>query len=306
MNFDFSHINFKKGLTQIPDLLKALASTPHFIQKHQLWRGFFENGGVLFFSVIIAIAFSYILYGDIYDYFFPSEEIVNIELSTEEINELDEELQELEKALDELPTEAQEDIEEAKQSIREGKEQLQKKHKPLFSGSLKFLLLIFLEVLIFHFSVRTNNILKKEQNVVAFKGFYNAQIRMIKVLFRKWLYSLLMYIFISIACGFLGISFLRDFIMFFVYSFYFGFAFLDNYLEQYHYTIEESARCVQRHFGAATTLGITSSLLVSIPIIGPLIIPFVCGIAATRYAHYSEMELSKEQLPQSIPSEIES
>ena len=69
-----------------------------------------------------------------------------------------------------------------------------------------------------------------------------------------------------------------------------GFAFLDNYLEQFHFTIKESAKCIQSHFGAAVIFGIFTSILLHIPILGPIAVPFICGIAATRYGHRFRME----------------
>ena len=102
--------------------------------------------------------------------------------------------------------------------------------------------------------------------------------------------GLVMYILVSIACSIAGFSALRDAIMFFVYGFYLGFAFLDNYLEQFGFNIKNSVKCVQSHFGASALFGITASILMNIPFIGPLIVPFIIGIAATRYGHETKME----------------
>jgi len=65
---------------------------------------------------------------------------------------------------------------------------------------------------------------------------------------------------------------------------------LDNYLEQFHFSIKQSVTCIQSHFGAATVFGIFTSLVMNVPLIGPLIVPFVCAIAATRYGHLNQME----------------
>jgi len=113
---------------------------------------------------------------------------------------------------------------------------------------------------------------------------------MMKVMWRKWLYGLLMFIFISIICGITGTDYLKDAIMFLIYGYYMGFAFLDNYLEQFKFSINESVKCTQSHFGAATVFGVFTSLIISIPVIGPLIAPFLCAIAATRYGHAKNME----------------
>ncbi len=288
MKLDFSHVDISKGLAQIPQAFKVLIDTPNFIKKHQLWKGFLDHSWVLLFSIIIASAFTYTLYRDVHDYFIPGESRdIEINISTDGI---DKGIEELEKAMEQIPEEGKAGLEAGKESLEQGKERIEGKHKPLFSGSLKFLLLVFLEVLIYHFAVKTNNILKKTNKVLAFKEFSTAQIRMIKVMGRKWLAGLLMYILISIVCGITGTDYLEDAIMFLVYGYYMGFAFLDNYLEQFHFTIKKSATCIQSHFGAATVFGLFTSIVMNVPVIGPLVVPFLCAIAATRYGHQSQME----------------
>lgn len=309
MKLDFSHVNISKGLEQIPQAIKVLIDTPNFIKKHQLWKGFLDHSWVLLFSIVIASAFTYTLYRDIHDYFIPGESRdIEINISTDgldkDIEEMDKDIEKMEmgieemekgiekmeKALEHIPEEGKAELEAGKQSLENQKEKIKGKHKPLFSGSLKFLLLIFLEVLIYHFAVKTNNILKKTNKILAFKEFSTAQIRMIKVMGRKWIAGLLMYIIISIACGITGTAYLKDTIMFLVYGYYMGFAFLDNYLEQFHFSIKKSATCIQSHFGAATVFGLFTSLVMNVPLIGPLVVPFLCAIAATRYGHQSQME----------------
>ena len=107
---------------------------------------------------------------------------------------------------------------------------------------------------------------------------------------RKWVLGLIMYILVSIVCGITQTGYLKDAIMFLIYGYYLGFAFLDNYLEQFHFSIKESVSCIQTHFGAATVFGIFTSIVMYVPLIGPLIVPFLCAIAATRYGHLNQME----------------
>jgi len=292
MRFNFSHINISKGIAQIPEAFKILISTPAFIQKHKLWKGFWAHSWILVFSIVTAIAFTYILYNDIHDYFLPnSRENIEIDIPTEGV---DEGIKALEEAANYSRDDVKSELETEKKSLTKVKESLEGEHKSLFSGSLKFLLLIFLEVLIFHFAVTTNNVLKSENRTLKFQHFSKAQIRMTKVLIRKWVYGLIMFILVSIICGITGTTFLRDFIMFSIYGYYMGFAFIDNYLEQFHFSIRQSAKCVQSHFGAATVFGLFAGLVMNIPIIGPLIAPFLCAIAATRYGHISKMETFSE------------
>ena len=243
---------------------------------------------IVVFSIVTASLFSYTLYKDVHDYFIPGEESeMEINISSEEI---DEDILEIEKAMENMPEQDKAELAAEKQSLVDQKEIMEEDHKPLFSSSLKFLLLIFLEVLIYHFAVKTNNILKNTNTIPKFKDFSTAQIRMIKVMGRKWVLGLIMYILVSIACGITQTGFLKDAIMFLVYGYYLGFAFLDNYLEQFHFSIKKSVTCIQSHFGAATVFGIFTSLVMNIPLIGPLVVPFLCAIAATRYGHLNQME----------------
>jgi len=288
MKFNLSHVDTSKGLGQIKEATSILLSTPSFILKHQLWKGFMEYKWVLIFSIVIASLFSFTLCKDVYHYFYPPyEETIDIEIPTEG---LDAGIATLETVIETSPDESKSKLKEAKDKLIGKREELTKKHRPLFSGSLKFFLLIFLVVLIYYFSVRTNNIIKQENRTLSFKNFFKAQIRMIKVMGRKWLYGLLMYILVSILCGLSNKDYLTDVIMFFVYGYYLGFAFLDNYLEQYKFSLKNSSKCIQRHFGASVVFGVFASVLMNVPLLGPLVVPVVCSIAAARYGHTVEME----------------
>jgi len=286
MSSKFSNINFKKGIKQIPVAIQVLASTPGFIKKHKLWKGFWEHTWVLMFSLGIAVSFTYVLYNNVHNYFTDPTETIDIEIPEEGI---DAAIKNLTFAASQVTGKEKENLESKIEDLVEVKEEFNE-HKSFFSGSLKFLLLIFLEILIFHFAVKTNNILKDQSITPKFQSFYKAQIRMIKVMFRKWVYGLLMYIFISILCGITSTEILKETFMLFIYGYYLGFAFLDNYLEQFHFTIKESSKNIQSHFGAALVIGLFASLLMHIPIFGPLFVPLICGIAATRYGHLCVME----------------
>jgi len=289
MKFNLSHISSTDNLAQVPVALRVLLKTPAFIKKHQLWKGFFDHKWIIVVTILIMGTLSVTLYNDIHDYFAPNKIAIDIEIPTEGF---DVGIKALENAALSLPEESRENLLRGKKTLSETKEKLEENHKPLFSGSYKFLILIFLEILIFHFAVGTNNILKNENRILTVKEFSRAQIRMIKVMAHKWIFGLLIYIFVSVVFGILGLSKMTNFIMFFVYSFFLGFAFLDNYLEQYHFSIKRSSIRIQTHLGAATTFGILASAGMSIPVIGPILIPFIFAIAATIYGH--EVEMQKE------------
>jgi len=248
MKMDFSHLDYKKGITQVPKAVQVLRETPAFIKKHQLWKGFLDHKWILILTMLIMGTLSANLYTDIKDYILAPAIPSNF---TEE--GLEQEMAALEAVALFSNEEGKANLQERIQSLADTKEQLKEKHKPLFSGSYK-------------------------------------QIRMIKVMGHKWVFGLVMYILVSIACGILSISYLTDFIMFFVYGFFLGFAFLDNYLEQFHFSIKKSSKQIQTHFGAATVLGIFASIGMLIPVIGPILIPFICAVAATIYGHRERLE----------------
>lgn len=287
MKFDFSYFKSANVLEQMLAAWQVLLDTPAFIKRHQLWQGFLDHKWIMIVTILIMGKLSVTLYNDLHNYFDPPAIEVAIDIPTEE---MEESIKALEAAALNSPEDVKERLEAEKRSLMEKKEKLEENHKPLFSGSYKFLILIFLEILIFHFSVGTNNILKGKNRILTIKEFYLAQIRMVLVMGHKWIYGLLMYILVSVVCGLLSISYLTDFIMFFVYSFFLGFAFLDNYLEQFHLTIQESSKHIQSHYGAAVVLGIFASIGMSIPVIGPILIPFICAVAATIYGHEAQME----------------
>ena len=268
--------------------LRVLRSTPAFIKKHQLWKGFLDHKWIMIVTILIMGTLSVTLYYDVHDYFSPDEGInINLDIPTEGF---DDGIQALEEAALISPENAKESLEAGKKSLSDAKDKLEDNHKPLFSGSYKFLILIFLEILIFHFAVGTNNILKNENRLLIVREFSRAQIRMIKIMAHKWIFGLIIYILVSILFGILGLSKLTNFIMFFVYAFFMGFAFLDNYLEQYHFSIKKSSKRIQSHFGAATFFGIIASAGMSIPVIGPILMPFIFAVAATIYGHEVAME----------------
>lgn len=163
------------------------------------------------------------------------------------------------------------------------------KETALFGGS-KFLLLILLEVVIFHFSVKTLEVLNNEKYTTNFGMFVKAEVRMFKVMIRGYVYSLIIQILLSVVLSLTNTSFLLPIILFVVHSYFIGYAFFDNYNEQQKLNIKESDICVRYNSGGATTLGIITSLGLMIPIIGPLFVPVFGAIAANIYGFRYNIE----------------
>lgn len=254
----FDSFNIIKIPLHAVNMLESILATFPFIKQNKLWRGFFENKWVLVFSLIISVLFSYWLLAD---FIFVND----VDTST---------------------------LSEQGASTKEGIKNASK-GEARSSGS-KYLLLILLEVVIFHFSVKTLSILSGQKQEVKFKQFITAEKRMIKLLFISFIKGTIASIFIWIVLALIGISALNSFIMFFVYSYFMGYAFIDNYNEQFNISLNESLLKVRQHVGAATMLGIVVSGLIYIPIIGPFVAPLIGAVAGTIYSHkYQVQEATK-------------
>ena len=158
------------------------------------------------------------------------------------------------------------------------------------SSGTRYLLLILLEVIIFHFSVKTLSLLTNNTKYPNFKDFIAAEKRMIKLLFISFIKGLLASIFLKVILSIFGLGNLTSFMMFFVYSYFMGYAFIDNYNEQFDINIKESLLKVRQHVGAATLLGVVVTGLMYFPVIGPFFAPLFGAVAATLYSHKYQVQ----------------
>lgn len=273
------------SLQHAVDLSVAAFQAPKFIIDHKLWKGFFDHVWVSLFSFIIAVLFSYILVNNFLDKN-SANEAIPIEASLEE-NENTQEVKE-----DFSSNEANEYVQG---SNVKGEEKLNAKIKKeggvlFFSGGMKYLLLILLEVLIFHFAVKTYSILKGKSTVLKFNDFYKAEIRMITVMVQSLIKTGIGYLVLTVLLNIIGYEFLKSPLMFIVYSYFIGHAFLDNYNEQHALSISKSDKIIRKKFGASTALGMLGSVIMLIPVIGPLTAPLFCSVTATLYGYRNQIE----------------
>ncbi len=243
---------FFKALHQAVDCFAILTETYEFIKEHRLWEGFFKNRWITVLTIFVSILFSIIICSRLLDTSYISD-LLGEEGATVQRSGLG-------------------------LLLMEG-------DKIFFSGGIKYLLLIVLEVLMFHVAVRTLSILRNQEITLDAKDFLRAEIRMVKVMIRSFILGLIPLIIFKIIFSILGISNLTNIPMFFVYSYYLGFAFFDNYNEQFGLTIKESAELTKENMGAAIMLGIAAHVILILPIIGAIIMPIFCAVAATLYAH---------------------
>ncbi len=161
-------------------------------------------------------------------------------------------------------------------------------NRMLLSGGIKYIYLILLEMMIFHVSVKTLEVLTGKEIPTTLNQFIDAQVRMIKVSIRNWIFELLCTILIAIALGILGLSSVKYILIGLLQFYLLGFAFIDNYSEMFGLSIKMSSRLVFKHIGAAVVIGLTAYVLFMIPGVGPILAPFICAVAATTYLYKNE------------------
>lgn len=153
----------------------------------------------------------------------------------------------------------------------------------LGSGS-KYLMLILLEVVVFHFCRRTLAIIANREADASFKEFVNAQKRMIKVALRSWILEAIITAVINAAFSISVISFLgflSPVIIGGVQCFFLGWAVVDNYNEQFGLTIKESIHYTRDYLGVSLAVGVVLYVLMFIPIAGPVVGPLLAAVTAT-------------------------
>jgi uncharacterized protein involved in cysteine biosynthesis len=242
--------NLSEFFPQCIKLLHTLAESYDFFKKHKLWKGIFEHKWILLLTVILSCLFTFSLFSNLYEYFFQTSNAA--ELGIIDVKSI------------------------ASESAQNNKD------TAIFGGS-KFLLLIMLEIVIFHFSVRTLEILNNEKYNPTFGMFLKAEVRMIKVLIRGFFYSLIAQIILTLTLSLIGMKFIFPFLLFIVHSYFIGYAFFDNYNEQQKLNIKESDLLIRHHSGAATSLGVIASIGLLIPLLGALVVPVFAAITANLY-----------------------
>lgn len=151
----------------------------------------------------------------------------------------------------------------------------------LFLGGMKYVVLIFLEIIIFHFVRRTLEVKTGRDIDVTLKAFLAAEVRMIKVVIFSFAMETIIGIGISIVLGIWNLEFLKVFLVLLVQMYFLGFAFIDNYNELSGLGIRESERDTRKYPGVAVGIGSVAYILLLIPIAGSILVPVLGGVAAT-------------------------
>lgn len=156
----------------------------------------------------------------------------------------------------------------------------------IFGSGSNFFLLALVEVLVFHFSRRTLEVLTKQAGATAFKDYIDAQKRMIKVMVFAFFVSALLKFLLGIVFSiFFFLTFLKPIFMLGIEVFFLGFAILDNYNEQFGMTIKESFKYIENYVGLALAVGLVLYLFLMVPIIGPIVAPIIAAVTGTLVMH---------------------
>lgn len=175
-----------------------------------------------------------------------------------------------------------------------------REYEYLTSGSMRYLMIILLEIVIFHVSRRTVEILTAQTSDSRVKAFIDAQIRMIKVAFFCYVMEMILGIGLKVFLGFFSfLEFTRPALLFGVQVFFMGFAVMDNYMEQFGFRIKESFRFSLDFIGVGLGTGLSLQLLFLVPVLGPLIAPFLATVTATITLY--ELTDLHRQIPEAAP-----
>ncbi len=259
--------NFRETIPQFLNCVKVIRDTPAFIKEHKLWRGFLEKKWILFVTLFISCLFTYTVYQN----FLPSSSGEELDIAMMQAG---------------LSPELEGMMDDAAEAGKGGAR---------YSG-IKYLLIVFLEVIIFYFSVKTLNVLSDREREPKMKDFMKAELRMLKVMGFNFIKGVLYNVLIWTALSIAGMGWLTKYIMFFVYAYFLGYAFLDNYNEQFVKTIKNSQAIIRQHFGASLALGLLITGIIFIPLVGPIVGPIFGGIAGAIYGERFKIENTLPEL----------
>ncbi|MEM1324146.1 MAG: EI24 domain-containing protein [Bacteroidota bacterium] len=253
---------FNKGLHSHRDAV-------HFIRKHKLWVGFWEYGWVTKLLVLMGLIASFKFYEVFSAWVASFDNNADAFAVVQSMGVL------------------------IKDFALEG-------YDFFFMGGFKYLMLILLEIIIFHVARRTVEIKTGKEIDSTFNTFLKAEFRMIKVSFFCFIAETLMIAAFKAAAPALGVGFLTPVFSIVVQCYFLGFLVVDNYNEIFDMTIRESSRFSRQYAGLLLAVGLGAYLMLFIPIIGTIAAPFISAVAATLVMN----EYVGDRDPQEMAAEL--
>lgn len=166
-------------------------------------------------------------------------------------------------------------------------------------GAFKYVLLILMEVVTYHFIRRTLiTLCEIEDHGTELQDFIRAQIRMIKIVIRSYVLELIARALLGVFFGIFGfLGFIEPIILLVIECFFLGYAIVDNYHEQFGLTIKQSEKRARTYIGIVMAVGLILLLLLKIPLLGSLAGPIVASVLAS----ITLVELSDLKSPVTVP-----
>ena len=165
----------------------------------------------------------------------------------------------------------------------------------MLQGGQKYLVLIVLEVITFHFIQRTLEIRMGRKPDHSFKAFLQAEKRMIAVSLISWIMESIVQGLVNLPLGILGFDFLKQPSGLLIQFFFLGFTLIDNYHECFDLNITESRKRSWQVSGVAVATGLVAYVLMFVPLVGVLAATMLgavtAGMAMERFSPVNEAEV---------------
>jgi len=151
----------------------------------------------------------------------------------------------------------------------------------LMSSGFKYVILLLLEVVIFHFARKTLEVLTNEEAEASLNDFIKAQIRMFKVVLFSFVMENIATVLIGVILSIIGADFAKPLLVFIIQCFFLGFVIVDNYNEIYNMKLKQSFKYARQYGGVCIAIGIVIYVLMWIPVLGSVLAPLLGAVAAT-------------------------
>jgi len=227
-----------------------------FIQKHQLWKGLFDYGWVSKFLAVIGLLAG-LKFISIFHHWIQDETTSFFSVSS--VFNL------------------------VGDTLSEG-------YELFVMGGFKYVILILLEIVIFHFARKTLQALTGKEQEANLQAFIEAQVRMLKVVIFCFAAELAVSILLKIGFSIFSIKWLLPVALLLVQCFFLGFAIIDNYNEIYKMTIKQSFNYTQQYMGVALAIGVVVYVLMLLPLVGTVLAPLLGAVVATMTMHQLEQK----------------
>lgn len=158
-------------------------------------------------------------------------------------------------------------------------------HSLFFLSGFKYVVLILVEIIVFHFVRRTLEIKTGIDQDFTPRTFIKAEIRMINIVVRSFILEYLLLLGVGTVMGIFGVEFLKHPLFLLIQAFFLGFAIIDNYNELFGMNIRQSMVLTSYYPGLAVAVGLMTYGLLLIPVLGAFLAPFLVGVAATLAFH---------------------